>query len=95
MRTTIFASLLFVAGGTVPAVGFSVPEPISLLVWGGALIALSVGLRAAFTRESQNADERSGQSFEPATVSVGAVSKRALNLPLIGSANARLDSGAY
>lgn len=90
MRTTIFASVLFVAGGTVPAVGVSIPEPVSLLVWGGALIALSVGLRSAFARDSRDLRQSGPEAFEAATVSsVAKVHKRALNLPLIGSASAR------
>jgi hypothetical protein len=94
MRTTIFASLLFVVGGTVPAVGVSIPEPVTLLVWGGALIALSVGLRSAFTRESHTV-EAHAQRFGQGVASVPGVRKRALNLPFIRSASAGLDSSAY
>jgi hypothetical protein len=80
-RTLAMASVLFAVAGSLSQISVMSSEPLWLIVWGGALIGVSLQLRSGFGRKPASSGARRAQSFGHATLSP--VNRKQQALPLL------------
>ena len=84
IRTLVMASVLFATAASLSQISLMSSEPMWLLVWGGALIGVSLQLRSGFRRKAA-AGARRGmvESFGHANLATVNRKQQSIELPLL------------
>ena len=96
IRTLGITSVLFATVSSLFPIPLMSSEPIWLLVWGGALIGVSLQLRTGFGRKAASAGARRGmvESFGHAKRS-SVNRKQSIELPLLSHVRAGTQGSAF